>query len=234
MENETKVSAEPTSEDPIVSLRQEFQREKESLMEEKKRLQKIATEAQQDASQATTFLKTILPRINALEERKKSPKRNFVSDWEQDPEDAVISRVEDRVAMVRDEIAPVSDKQRRMEHKMARIALVQKHPDFLEMESRIAELSNSRPDYAQLSWSEEGLETLYRLAREEKLTKLVEEKNVEEKKERAFTEESSGDNGASKAKKSISPQERRLIKQLGLTEKEYLDNYLEGAENAEV
>jgi hypothetical protein len=231
-QQELKVSTEPTTEDPIVSLRQEFQREKEMLLEEKKKLQKIATEAQQDAAQAQTFLKNVLPRLNRLEETRK-PVRKFVEDWEEDPERAVVSRMEDRVATMRDEIAPVTEEQRRMKHKMALLSLRQKHQDFSELEERIAEISNSDPISAQWSWTEEGLEKLYRVAREEKLSKLVEEKTVDREKDRAFTESSTGDNGAQKAKKSISPQERRLMKQLGLTEKQYLENYMEGA-NAEV
>lgn len=230
-EQELKVSTEPTTEDPIVSLRQEFQREKEMLLEEKKKLQKIATEAQQDAAQAQTFLKNVLPRLNKLEETRK-PKK-FVEDWEEDPERAVVSRMEDRVATMRDEIAPVTEEQRRLKHKMALLSLRSKFHDFAELEGRIAEISNSDPISAQWSWTEEGLEKLYRVAREEKLSKLVEEKTVDREKDRAFTESSTGDNGAQKSKKSISPQERRLMKQLGLTEKQYLENYLEGT-NAEV
>jgi hypothetical protein len=235
-QQELKVSSEPTTEDPIISLKNEIQREREVWDQERKKVNKLLTEAQQDASQTTKFLKTILPRLNRLEETQKtSPKKNFVEDWTEDPESAVVSRVEDRVATVRDEIDPITEKQRKQDHKLALLTLRSKYQDFADLESRIAEISMSDPVSAQWSWTEEGLEKLYRVAREEKLSKMLDEKKADQGKDRAFTENSSGDNGnQTKGKKSLSPQEKRLCKQLGLTEKQYLENYLEGVEDAEV
>jgi hypothetical protein len=154
----TGSSESKTGEDPIVSLRDELRREKDSWAEERKKLNKHLTEAQQDAAQAQTFLKNVIPRLNKLEERKAPQRKNFVEAWEEDPEGAVLSRVEDRVGMVRDEIAPVSEEQRLMKHKMALLSLRQRYQDFSELEGRIAEISKTDPLSAQWSWTEEGLD----------------------------------------------------------------------------
>jgi hypothetical protein len=221
-QQELKVSAETkTTEDPVASLKAELEKERSGWQEREKLLSKKLTEAQQDASEAARFVKSVLPRLNRLEEAQKAAPRDFVKEWDASPETAISSRVDDK-------INPVLSQQQMQEHKLARLSLIAKHPDFLELEPRIAEISQKDQQTARWSYTEEGLENLYKIAKGEKLEKFVEEqekkKESEKEKERAFAESSTGGGADGNNKnRPLSPQERRMMAKLGYfkTEDEY-------------
>lgn len=195
--------------DPVEEIRAELEKERQ----ERQKLGRMLTQTQQDYAESTKFLKTVLPKLNKLEE--KHSEKTFVDEWEESPEQAIEARAEKKVQ-------PLAETTRRMQHELALIKLRQKYPDFMDLETKIAELSNEDDLSASWSWTEKGLEKLYKIAKAEKNEVESKTKERDTEKTRAFTESSEGSAPApAEAPKPLSASERRMMKALGLDEKTF-------------
>lgn len=166
------------------------------------------TRTQQESAELYRFHKETLPKIN----------KTFVEQWEESPERAIETKVEERTTNTERELRAVKAQQ-------AILLVKGRHADFDAVAPRMAELAND-PEYSALSWTEKGLEALYRMVKAEdletKTKKLEEEVETGRTKSRAFSEESSAKTQAPAQKVKLTPAQLKVCEGLGVSPEEYI------------
>jgi hypothetical protein len=193
----------PTLED-IQKKLEEVEREKDQAEEKAKDLGARLTREQQEKAELYRYHRETLPKIN----------KTFAEKWEESPEGAVTSQVEDKVK-------PVSQSLDQLKAQTFLNNVLIKNPKWAKYEAKAVALGD---DFPQLTYSQEGVQKLFKMARIEDVEKEVEEQRsnmkAEVQKGRAYTEGSTPREKA-KQKTKLSPSQRTVAKELGLTDDEY-------------
>jgi len=204
LETEEVIEEGPTLEDVKKRL-ESVEREKEQAEERAKDLGARLTREQQEKAELYRYHRETIPKIN----------KTFAERWEESPEGAVASQVEDRVT-------PVTQSLDQLKAQTFLNNVLIKNPSWSKYEDKARNLGN---DFPQLTYTQEGVQKLFKMARLEDVEKEIEDKNsnmkAEAQKGRAYTEGSSPREKA-KVKTKLSPAQRQVAVELGLTEDEYV------------
>jgi hypothetical protein len=222
MEAEVQES-QPEGEEVPVEAAVEENEFKKQLEEEKKARQEaeakykntssLLTKTQQDYSELLRFQKAIIPKIN----------KTFDEEWSQDPQAAVQTQVN----TVKEEIQNTANK---TQQELAYLKAMQwmnqvvaENPEKAKLMGKVREIGSSHL-YGQLTFSEEGIRELFDIA-EVKEFKENGARPVQMEKKSTYTEGSAPvakGNGQGAQKIRLTPTQRRVASQMGLSDEQYL------------
>lgn len=191
-----------TKPDPLETLRKEFEQERTKWGEAQRKLSARLTQEQQTNSEYRKWIDRDIIRRN--KERDNGS------------ESEVAGPVYPPVPMIPQELSKIK-------YDIARGELARTHPDWEKYRNRMSELVNE--GFAEMQFSPEGMESLYKMAKFDDLHKEIEElkstHKAEAEKERAFTEGGSPRTSPN-SKPKLSPEERRAAMNLGIKEEDYV------------
>lgn len=214
MPDETKDAQTPVESAPQEDLQTQLETERKAreTAEEKIRdLSSRLTRTQQENAELYRYHKQTLPKIN------ETVAKSFNETWAESPEGAVEEKVVSKVK-------PLEEDMVQIKAKLALANARAKLKDFDEHFEDIVMLG-SKPHLAPLTWTEEGLESIYQMAKakklEEELRKAKENGAKETEKSRTFTEGSTPSGVSQKPKVKLTPQQMNVVRNLGITAEQY-------------
>lgn len=208
-ERETE-NVDPTPENNDISLetlQETLNEERKARLEMEEKVKDLGsrlTKTQQENAEYTRLFKANLPKFN----------KSFEDRWESSPEETIRDEITHTVK-------PVDQQLKKLEIRQVNADLIRRNPDWSKYENRVMELGDENPD---LTWSETGLTRLYQIAEAEQIKqeydKYKANGKAESEKDRAFTEDSTP---SAKGKKdsSLTSEQKRISKNLGISEEEY-------------
>lgn len=216
---EVEAEVEESKPDPMAEFNQKLtamQKELEEVKTRNKELGSKLTKEQQVRAELERFHTATLPELN----KRLKP---FDERWNDSPEAAVASEVQSHVA-------PVAKSQAATNAELWVTQVMVENPKLATYRDRAVALSLENPEYAPLTYSKKGIQTLFRLAAEEDLVKERDELKsrfeTNQEKLRTFTEGSSGQRTPGQA--SAKPQVRltavqqQVAKKLGISAEDYM------------
>lgn len=212
--------------DRLAKLESELETRAREVETERRRAEMLSsklTQAQQDLSESTKFLRSTLPDLRKVWEGK-----SFSDRWESDPELAVKSTAAEVAEPVEKDLAEIRKQQKATAAEVALSSLMVTNPTWSKYESRVRQLGNEYPKFTE---DRSGIEKLFHLAEAEELRKSAgslqeREKKVtslevaEGQKDRAYVEGSSPRAGSGGS--TMTSEERRIARSLGVSEKDYV------------
>lgn len=209
-EEEVQESTEVKEPDDVAQLKQELDSLKSKYEEQSgqyKKLSGMLTRTQQDHAELLRFHKATLPKVN----------ESFEERWDKSPSGAVKQEVTSEIEPLKDEMVRI-----RAYQWLDEISRDEKYRPYRE---KVVELAETQPEYAQMSYTKEGIRSLYRIAREQDLDaevqKLKSNGRADMDKERSFTESSTPRTPAAK-KTHATANEVSVANQLGISVEDYL------------
>lgn len=208
---EEEVSEETQAEekDPVEELRLQLQAERENREKVESKVKDLSsrlTREQQVRAELERYHTKTLPEIN----------KKFEDLWEESPEKAVDTRVNDKVTPVSQEVA-------RLRAENAFTQLLVENPQWAQYKDRVIELGSEKPDW---TYEKKDIEKLFHLAErddlKEKVERMESRKEIERQKGKAYTESSSPKEIA-KPKPKLSAAQMQIVDKLGITPEQYLE-----------
>jgi hypothetical protein len=214
-QTESQPAGEETQEiSELEKLRSELETEKKTRMAAEAKTKDLGsrlTRAQQLAAEYQNFHTETLPAVNRM------AKKSFVDQWDEAPEVAVHQKVQEQVDPINFKIA-----QANAAAWMAQILAA--NPKWAIYEDRVIDLGE---EFKPLTYSRDGIKKLFQMARsedtEKELENLRSSNKVNEEKSRTVTE-SPNASGATRSESTqvrLTPIQRRVAENLGLTPEQY-------------
>jgi hypothetical protein len=211
-EQEEATTEEEQAQEPEVSVAEiqsqlkNMQGELEESNKKYKDLSGQLTRVQQEKAELYRFHRSTLPKIN----------KSFAEQWEENPETAVNTAVQDQVVPTQQELM-------RLKAKQAETHVLVTNPEWGKYRETVVSLGDQ---YPQLTTTEEGIQALYEMAEARELKsenkRLRSNGEAEVQKRQAYTEESSTRPPAKKQKKKLTASQRLVAQNLGIPEEQYV------------
>ena len=192
--------------DPLDALRAELKGMQDRLGKAETQAKDLGaklTRAQQENADMLRFHKATLPKIN----------KTFEEKWEENPERAVVSEVEQRVA-------PMNDQNVKIQAELALTRIIVKNPAWAKYEEKVREISNEFPELTYKG--EKGILQLFNMARMEDLEKKTNGKEEEMDKTKAITEAPSAKAAPSSEPAKLNTDQMFIARKFGIKPEDYV------------